>query len=57
MRAHSKRNPKTGESVSDGYVGILMVNGKPKYCGFSKTAKGASEKRQKYIEEHYADTL
>ena len=57
VRVHKKHDKKTGEEVQDGYVGFFKVNGKSKYCGYSKTAKGAYEKRQKYIEEHYADTL
>ena len=52
VRAHTSRNKRTGERTLDGYVGILFIDGKPKYCGFSKTAKGAYEKRQRYIEEH-----
>lgn len=57
VRACYRKNPRTGERKLIGYRATVCRNMKEHYCGFSKTAKGAFEKRQKFIEEHYADTL
>jgi len=49
------RKGKDGERKFIGYRACVWRGMKEHYCGFSKTAEGAFEKRKKYIEEHYAD--
>ena len=56
VRACYRKNKRTGERKLIGYRATVFRDMKEHYCGFSKTAKGASLIRERYLKEHYADT-